>query len=119
MYKRTMLTVLLVFPMLSSSAFAMQLSLTLGPKGSKLITNNFSTIMNANCVVQSGSKNKVIVSVLKNKGRVNGKNLTNGQTTLVRVNTNDSINVSAEPGTEVTLSNQGLDQVKAMCSMTA
>lgn len=106
---------LLVTLLFSQSVFAQQMNLKLIPKVSKLVTNHYLWTLSATCKIQSNSKNKIKVSVIKNKGIINGKNLSNGQGSTVTVNNNDSIYVSAESGAEVKLVNLGDEDVQAIC----
>ena len=76
----------------------------------QVMTNHFVWTLNATCIIKTKTKNKIRVSVLDNKGAVNGKNLAIGQATYMVVQNHDSISVSAEPGTEVTLQNLSNDR---------
>jgi hypothetical protein len=96
--------------------YAQQMHVQLAPNGSKVMTNHFSWTLNANCVVKTKTKNKIRVSVTDNKGVVNGRNLKTGQATSMVVQNDDSISVSADPGTIVTLENMSDDPVQATCS---
>jgi hypothetical protein len=101
----------------SLSANAHQVNLKLVPQASKLIENKYIWSLNATCKIQCNeSKNKIMVRVVKNKGIINGKNLSGGQATSVVVHNHDSITVSAEPGAQVNLLNLGTDVVQATCS---
>ena len=66
--------------------------------------------------IQTKSQNKIVVSVLDHKGAVNGRNLSIGQVMSVVVHDHDTIAVSAEAGTRVTLQNMGTDPIQASCS---
>lgn len=90
-------------------------NLQLVPHVSKSLTNNFMWTVNATCNIKSNAHGKVRVSVLKNKGVVNGHKLADGQTTFVAVDNNDSIQVSAEPGAQVNLVNMSNNQIEAVC----
>lgn len=108
--------VLTIFVFATSNAYAQQINLNLAPNASKKMTNHYSWTLSATCTVQTKATNKIRFSVLDNKGTVNGKNLNEGQTTSVVVKNNDSISVSAEPGTEVTLQNLSDDPIQATCA---
>ncbi len=100
-----------------SASYAHQVNLTLAPNGSKLLENKYLWVLNATCTIQCHeSKNKIMVRVIKNKGTVNGKNLSNGQATSLTVQSNDSISVSAEAGAKVNILNLGHNTVEATCS---
>jgi thioredoxin reductase len=98
--------------------YAHQMSLQLAPNGSRVMTNHFGWTFNATCIIKTRtkSKNKIRLSVQDNKGSVNGKNLAVGQATSMDVQNQDSISVSAEPGTRITLQNLSNDPVQATCS---
>jgi hypothetical protein len=96
---------------------AHQVNFNLAPKVSKLIENKYLWSLNATCTIQCNqAKNKIMVRVVKNKGVVNGRNLSDGQMTSVVVHNHDSITVSAEPGAQVNLLNLGTEAVQATCS---
>lgn len=100
----------------SSNGYAQQINLNLAPNASKTVTNHFGWTLDATCTVTTKSTNKIRVSVLENKGIVNGKNLATGQATSVVVKDHDAISVSVEPGTRVTLQNLSGDTVQASCA---
>ena len=103
--------------LLSSQLYAQQVSLNLMPKVSKVVTNHYGWTLLANCTIHATQpKSKIVVSVLRNNGSVNGRNLTNGHATSVVVRNNDNISVSAEPGATVNILNLGTDSVQATCS---
>ena len=107
---------IVIFSTIASSAFADK-SIKLSPNESKSITNSTLWTVKATCNVQSKKANsKIRVSVLENKGEVNGKHLAIGQATSVTLKPQDQISVSAEPGTIVTIVNTGNDSVEAVCT---
>lgn len=116
MFKMFTLTVIVLFGFLSSHAYA-QKTIKLNPNETKLLTNNTLWTLNATCTVQNTkqTKSKIKISVLKNSGKVNGKNLSTGQTTMVTVNNNSSISVSAEAGTQINLMNLSSEGLQAVC----
>lgn len=116
MYNYLSIIALTVLTLATPKVYAQQMNLQLAANGSKVVTNHFAWTLNATCVIQTKSKNKIRVSVLDNKGMVNGKNLATGQTTSMVVQNHDTISVSAEPGTKITLQNMGSDPVQATCS---
>ena len=113
-YLSALFLTILVFT--TSNAYAQQISLNLAPNASKMVTNHYAWTLSATCSIQTKAKNKIRVSVLDNTGSVNGKQLKSGQSTSVVVQNQDSISVSAEPGTQVTLQNMSNDSVQATCS---
>ena len=113
---KSCVVVIFVLILMSSPTYADK-TIQLGPNETKSLTNTYLWTINATCNIHgSETKSKIIVSVVENKGRVNGKNLSKGQATSVNVKNNDNISVSAEPGAIVTLINMGDDSVQAVCS---
>lgn len=109
--KITLLASLLMAPCVYA-----QNTIHLSPQESKLLTNHTFWTLNATCNIQgSQSKNKIMVRVLENKGSVNGRNLTKGQSTSFTVSDHQAISVSAEPGTQVNLTNLGTTTIQALC----
>lgn len=115
MIKQLKITLILVLFFLSSPLLAQSVSMKLAAKGSRVLTNHYFWTLNAQCTIQGGSKNKIIVKALKSSSKINGRNLTNGQTAAFTVFNNDSIHVTAEPGAQVDLENPGNEQVQALC----
>ena len=111
MLKRSIITGL-AFIIMSSPVYAGKV-IKLSPNESKSLTNHALWTLNATCNIQG--KSKILVSVVENKCKVNGKNLSKGQATSVTVKSHESISVSAEPGTTVSLVNMGSDAVEAVC----
>jgi hypothetical protein len=110
----TALTILTVF--MTSNAHAQHVDLKLAPNASKEIANPYLWTLNATCKIQCKTPNKIVVSMLDHKGVVNGRNLSTGQAMSVVVHDQDSIAVSAEPGTRVMLQNTSGDPIQASCS---
>ena len=119
MYNYLSIIAFTIMTLATPKVYAQQMSLQLAPNGSKVMTNHFVWTLNATCIIKTKAKNKIRVSVLDNKGAVNGKNLAIGQATYMVVQNHDSISVSAEPGTEVTLQNMSNDPVQAGNSRAA
>ncbi len=115
MLKSSMMVVLALVAM-SSQVYASNV-IKLSPNETKSMTNNYLWTLNATCSIKiKQTKSVILVSVLEHKGKVNGKNLAKGQATSVTVKNNESISVSAEPGTTVNIVNAGTDSVQAVCS---
>lgn len=91
-------------------------SIHLAPQEAKQMTNHGLWTLNATCTIQEGT-GKIKVLVLKNKGTVNGRQLSSGQATYITVADNSSISVSAESGTQINLINLGSKHVHAVCSV--
>ena len=101
---------------LSSSTAVFAHTIKLSPKETKSLTNHSPWVLNATCNIE-GSVNhgKVLVSIVENKGKVNGKNLSKGQATSVNFSQNENISVSADPGATVNIINVGEEKVQADC----
>ncbi len=114
-----LLSTVVLLAVLIQPAHAQSMDLTLAPHGSKLIENNFSFTLNANCVVHAKEeeKNTIRLHVLENNGSVNGKKLDKGQSTSVVIHGEKSLTVRAEPGTKVNIQNLGDSTVEATCSV--
>jgi hypothetical protein len=111
------LAVILIIGFFNTQSYASK-SITLNPNETKLFANNSLWTVNATCTVeaQGQKKNKIKIHVLKNKGTINGKNLSSGQATSFTVKNNSNIAVSAEAGTQIHLINLGNAALKANCS---
>ncbi len=101
----------------SAPIVAQGVNLSIGPHSTQVFENNYMWALNATCKIQCKDKNRIMVKVMKNTGRVNGRNLSSGQKTSLAVHNNDYITVSAEPGTKVNLLNLGTGPVLAKCSI--
>ena len=111
---RSILFISLSFVLMVSQAFAHVIKLS--PQESKSLTNHYAWTLNATCNIQGTvKKGKILVSVVENKGTINGKDLSKGHATSIQLKTHSSISVSAEPGTTVNLVNQSNDPVEADC----
>ena len=105
--------------LLCSKIYAFPISLS--PQETKQFTNTYSRPINATCTVQAddNTKNKIKISVLRNNGSVNGRNLSSGQSTSITVRNNESLTVRADVGTQINLINLGNQGVEAVCSTSA
>ncbi len=115
MYQIFTLSFLLVFGLFSTESQSKTLNLS--PNESKLMTNSSLWTLNATCTFQNINehKGKVKITVMKNSGSINGKNLSAGQATSVTVKNNSSVSVSAESGTQINLMNLSSDPIQAVC----
>lgn len=101
----------------SSQSQAQGMNLQLAPNTDKVISNNTLWTIHATCEMHSTASKKTIrVNGVKNISHVNGKSLTAGQSTSMTVYAEKTIEVSAEPGAQVTITNLGNDAVEAVCS---
>ncbi len=117
MTKYLQLSIVLLIGFLCSQAHA-QKTIKLSPNETKLLANNTLWTINATCTIQGTkqTRSKIRISVLKNKGSINGKNLSTGHATTVTVKNNSSISVSAEAGTQINLINLGNEGLQAVCN---
>ncbi|WP_454780976.1 hypothetical protein [Legionella sp. WA2022007384] len=117
MNKILTLSLFIIFGLFCSQSNA-QKTIKLNPNETKLLANNTLWTLNATCVVQCTHQNngKIKINVIKNSGVINGKKLSTGQGTLIRVKNNSSVSVSAESGTQINLINLGSDELQAVCS---
>ena len=116
---RTIIQSMLFLSLISLSSFAsaQQMDLKLAPNASKVITNSYVWTISAKCTIATkGKSNTLVVRIKEHGGDVNGKNLVSGQTLSVVVHNNDSLSVSADPSTTLTLQNKGIESVQATCS---
>lgn len=112
------LSLFIIIGLFSSQSNA-QKTIKLNPKETKQLTNSTLWTLNATCTVQSQdtNKGKIKISLIKNKGSINGKTLSSGQSTLVTVADKNTIHVSAESGTAINLSNLSSKELQAVCSI--
>ena len=117
MTKFIYLSVIILIGCLSTPLHA-QKTLKLSPNETKSLANNSLWTINATCTIQGTPKTKsrVRISVLKNKGKVNGRSLATGQATSITVKNNSSISVSADAGTQINLINLSSEGLQAVCS---
>ena len=111
-----LLSSLILIGCLATSAHAK--SVTLNPHETKPFANNTVFVINAQCTVRSTKQcaNKIKISVLKNKGVINGKNVSTGHTTTVSVKNNATMNVSADSGMEINLTNLNDVALQVVCN---
>jgi hypothetical protein len=99
------------------AAHATTIELQLEPHHSQGIENSYAFTINATCTIKvKNNNNKIRFDITKNSGKINGKTLTNGQSTSITVDNQDQIEVHAEPDTKVTVYNLGDNTVHASCS---
>lgn len=110
---------LLLIGIISLSTQLEAKTINLAPNESKMLSNNAPFTLKATCNVQASHPihSKVKVVVLKNKGIINGKNLSSGQGTAVNVHNNSNISVSADSGTQINLVNLSSEPLQAVCSL--
>ena len=117
MKKIISLSVIALFGILSLPAYAQKV-IKLSPNQTKMLANNSLWTLNATCNIQGVSQKhtRIKISVLKNSGTINGKNLSSGQSTSLKVKQNSTVSVSAEAGTQIQLINVGSENLEAVCS---
>lgn len=99
-------------------AEAQSMNVDLAPKESKALSNPTPLTIHATCTIQTHqpSGEKIVVNVVKSESNINGQTMHCGQRKSIHVHNHDSITVSAEPGAEVMIVNQGSDRIQASCS---
>jgi len=102
---------------LMQSAHATTIELKLEPHHSQGIENSYAFTINATCTIKvNKNNNKIRFDVAKNSGTINGKKLSDGQSTSITVENQDQIVVNAAPDTKVTVYNLSDNTVTATCS---
>lgn len=116
MSKMINLSVFVLIGFLCSPVNAQKI-IKLSPNETKVLSNNTLWTVNATCTIQGTSQtdSNIKIGVLKNKGMINGKNLSTGYATMVKVKNNSRISVSAESGTQINLINLGASNLEAVC----
>lgn len=111
------LSVVLIIGFFCSQTHAERI-IHLAPNETKVLSNSSPWTINAQCTIQGTeqTKGRIRISVLKNKGSVNGKNLTTGQATSVTVKNHSNISVRADAGTEINLINLSSEDLQANCA---
>lgn len=94
-------------------------TLSLAPNESKMLSNNAPWALKATCNIQSShlKSAKIRVVVLKNQGKINGRQLSAGQGTSFTVRNKHHILVSADSGTQINLINLSSDKLEADCCL--
>ena len=111
------LSVFVAIAAMSMQAHPQSMSVNLAPQQSKMLANSSPLTINATCTIQTKhDAQKIQVHVHKNNSHVNGLMIHDGEQKTLKINNHDSISVSAEPGAEVTIVNQGEDSIQAVCS---
>lgn len=96
---------------------AYNMNLALKPNEHKVISNSSLWTIHATCQIKAGATKKTIkIKGNKDGGQVNGHSLNAGQATSMTVYTEKTIEVTAEPGAEVTISNLSDEAFTAVCS---
>jgi hypothetical protein len=114
-----LMSIIVLLAILIQPARAQSMDITLAPHGSKMIENNFSFSLDANCIVHAkdAGKNKIRLHVLEHQGAVNGQKLDKGQSTSVVIQGQKSLSVHAEPGSKVNIQNLSDSPLEATCSV--
>lgn len=114
---KTFHMVLCATSLLIAAYQAQAMSLALAPKGDKVLKNNTIMTIHATCQIHASSSKKIIkIHGLKNTSHVNGKALNEGQSTSMTVYSEKTVEVTAEPGAQVTIVNMSNESLEAVCS---
>ncbi len=101
----------------AQAAHAQNMNLHLQPKQDKVISNPTPWTIHATCQIHTeSSKQTIKIKGDKNGGQVDGRELTVGQATSLTVYNEKTVEVTAEPGAQVTISNTSDEPLKAVCS---
>ena len=101
----------------SQSLQAQNMNLDLQPKQNKVLSNTTLWTIHATCQIDAGSSKKTIkIKGNKDGGQVNGRELPVGQATSLTVYSVKTVEVTAEPGAQVTISNMSDEPIKAVCT---
>lgn len=101
----------------SQAIQAQNMSLDLQPKQNKVLSNSTLWTIHATCQIKTSSGKKTIkIKGNKDGSQVNGKELSVGQATSLTIYSENTVEVTAEPGAQVTISNMSDEPVKAVCS---
>lgn len=119
MLSRMMHTGFLVTTLLCSTqaVHAYNMNLAIQPKENKILNNSSLWTIHATCQIKSSANKKTIKIKGNTDGsRVNGKTLHAGQATSMTIYAEKTIEVTAEPGAEVIISNMSDEPFTAVCS---
>lgn len=117
MLKTIGISMLATIALLPISSEVQAMSVNLAPKQSKVLSNTTLWTINATCTIETNqTSEKILVNAIKNESHVNGQKLSGGQKKSIHVHNHESISVSAEPGAQVTIVNQGRNPIQATCS---
>lgn len=82
----------------------------------QVFSNYFFWTIKAVCTIHTQDSNDdILIKALNKKGKINGIPLSKGETLVVTVHNGDKMEISAESGAQVELTNHGLHSVKATC----
>ncbi|MDX1838824.1 hypothetical protein DIZ81_13710 [Legionella taurinensis] len=126
MLKKTACTLLAACALFSGSSLAathhelapgITVEYDLPPNSPQVFSNYFFWTVTATCVMHSEDpSNNILVKALSKSGKINGMPLTKGQQTVITIHNRDHIEISADSGAQVELTNYGPHTVKATCS---
>lgn len=106
-----------IFLLGSASLQAQNMNLDLQPKQDKVLSNTTLWTIHATCQIHAGPNKKTIkIKGNKDGSQVNGKELGVGQATSLTVYSDKTVQVTAEPGAQVTISNLSDEPLQAVCS---
>lgn len=96
---------------------AQNMNLDLKPQQDKVLNNATLWTIHATCQIHGGSSKKTIkIKGTKDGGQINGKHLAVGQATSLTFYADKTVNVTAEPGAQVTIRNMSNEPLTAVCS---
>ncbi len=105
-------------------AYAQELSFGYGlgyvfkPNEPQELANNFFFQIKAKCKIKATDKsNDILAKMLSGSGVLNSNNLNTGEQIVLTVRDNDNLYIVAPSGTKVRMTNLGLHDVTANCSL--
>lgn len=125
MLKKVSRVVGLSFALFGSASFAATYLLTpnlsadfdFPANAPQVLKNYFFWTINATCTLKTpDSSDDFYVKMLNKSAKVNGIKLSKGETMTFVVHNGDKLQISADAGAEVELTNNGVNTVKASCS---
>lgn len=97
---------------------AQNMNLDLKPQEDKVLSNSTLWTIHATCQIQAETSSKKTIKIkgVKGGGQVNGKDLGAGKATSLTFSSEKTIEVTAEPGAQVTIINMSTEPFTATCS---
>lgn len=94
------------------------MNIQLAPQESKSLSNPTPITIHAHCAIKTNhtQDTHIMIHVMKHHSCINGIALRSGQKKSLRIHHDDHITVVAEPGSEVSIINQGRSNIQASCS---
>lgn len=96
---------------------AQNMNLDLKPNQDRVLNNSTLWTIHATCKIHGGTNKKTIkIKGTTNGSQINGKQIAVGKATSLTMYTDKTVDVIAEPGAQVTISNMSSEPLTAVCS---